>query len=53
MPTWMFERFVGTDLTTMRRWLHTNDIDTDRAQTQNILPTALTVQEWLSRLRRA
>jgi uncharacterized protein YbjT (DUF2867 family) len=53
MPTWMFERFVGTDLTTMWRWLHANDIDADRAQTRDILPTALTVQEWLSRLRRA
>jgi uncharacterized protein YbjT (DUF2867 family) len=51
MPTWMFERFVGTDLTTMWRWLHANDIDVDGAQTRDILPTASTVQEWLSRLR--
>jgi uncharacterized protein YbjT (DUF2867 family) len=51
MPTWMFERFVGTDLTTMWRWLHANDIEVDGAQTRDILPTASTVQEWLSRLR--
>ena len=48
MPTSMFERFVGTDLTTMWRWLRSNDIDVDPAETHEILPTASTVREWLS-----
>jgi uncharacterized protein YbjT (DUF2867 family) len=51
MPTWAFERFVGTDLTTMWRWLHSHDVDASEAETRKILPAALTVQEWLSRSR--
>ena len=47
MPTWIFERFVNTDLTTMWRWLHANDFEVDPAETYKILPTALTVKEWL------
>ena len=47
MPQWLFERFVGTDLTTMWRWLRTADIDVDPAQTRAILPTASAVREWL------
>jgi uncharacterized protein YbjT (DUF2867 family) len=49
MPVWLFERFVGIDLTTMWRWLRTANIDVDLAQTHEILPTALTVREWLVR----
>jgi uncharacterized protein YbjT (DUF2867 family) len=49
MPVWMFERFVGTDLTTMWRWLRTAHIDADPAQTRTLLPTASTVREWLIR----
>ena len=44
MPQWLFERFVGTDLTTMWRWLRTADIDVDPAQTRAILPTASEVR---------
>jgi uncharacterized protein YbjT (DUF2867 family) len=51
MPVWMFERFVGTDLTTMWRWLRTADIDVDLAQTSEILPAAAGVREWLVRTR--
>jgi uncharacterized protein YbjT (DUF2867 family) len=43
MPVWMFNRFVGTDLTTMWRWLRTGHIDVDPAQTRELLSTALTV----------
>jgi hypothetical protein len=53
MPVWLFERFVGTDLTTMWRWLQTKDIDIDPTQTRQILPAALTVREWLVRQRSA
>jgi uncharacterized protein YbjT (DUF2867 family) len=49
MPLWLFERFVGTDETTMWRWLRANDIDLDTAPTLAIHPNALTVREWLER----
>lgn len=52
MPVWMFERFVGPDLTTMWRWLRTADLDADPEETRRILPTALTVREWLVRRQR-
>jgi uncharacterized protein YbjT (DUF2867 family) len=48
MPVWMFERFVGTDLTTMWRWLHTADLHLDPTHTREILPTASTVRDWLA-----
>ena len=51
MPVWAFERFVGTDLTTMWRWLRTGHFDIDRSRTRDILPTSLTVREWLIRLK--
>ena len=49
MPVWMFEKFVGTDLTTMWRWLHDHRFDIDLSRTHQILPTATTVREWLIR----
>lgn len=49
MPTWMFERFVGADLTSMWRWLRTADLDVDPADTYALLPAASTVRAWLSR----
>jgi uncharacterized protein YbjT (DUF2867 family) len=50
MPTWLFERFVGTDLTTMWRWLRTADIELETATARAIHPTALTVRQWLERV---
>ena len=49
MPVWLFERFVGTDLTTMWRWLRTAEIDLDTAPAKEIHPGALGVREWLGR----
>jgi uncharacterized protein YbjT (DUF2867 family) len=49
MPLWLFERFVGTDETTMWRWLRANHIDLDTAATLAIHPEALSVREWLER----
>lgn len=49
MPTWLFERFVGSDLTTMWRWLRTHDIELSTAATQELWPEALTVRQWLTR----
>jgi uncharacterized protein YbjT (DUF2867 family) len=51
MPVWMFRRFVGGDLITMWRWLRTGRIDMDPGPTRSLLPTALTVREWLVRRR--
>jgi uncharacterized protein YbjT (DUF2867 family) len=48
MPVWMFERFVGNDLTTMWRWLRDGKFEIDPAQTHDIVPTASTVREWLT-----
>jgi uncharacterized protein YbjT (DUF2867 family) len=49
MPVWLFERFVGTDLTTMWRWLATAQLDMSTEATRELLPEALTVREWLAR----
>lgn len=51
MPVWMFERFVGTDLTTMWRWLRTGQFEMSTATLREILPEALTVRAWLERRR--
>jgi hypothetical protein len=49
----MFERFVGTDLTTMWRWLRHSDVPVDPADTHRLLPTASTVEQWLTRRQAA
>jgi uncharacterized protein YbjT (DUF2867 family) len=48
MPVWLFERFVGTDLTTMWRWLRTAEFDLSTGTTREILPGALTTRDWLT-----
>lgn len=48
MPIWLFERFAGDDLVKMWRWLHDNPVEVDPAVTRAIVPSALTVREWLS-----
>ncbi len=47
MPAWLFERFSGTDETTMWQWLRHNHIDLDTRPTYEIHPKALTVRAWL------
>jgi uncharacterized protein YbjT (DUF2867 family) len=49
MPRWLFERFAGTDETTMWRWLGANEVGFDTAPTRSIHPEALTVRQWLER----
>jgi uncharacterized protein YbjT (DUF2867 family) len=51
MPVWMFRRFVGSDLLTMWRRLRTAQLDIDPTPTRSLLPTALTVRQWLIRRR--
>ena len=47
MPVRLFEKFVGTDLTTMWRWLRANPTDVDTAVTTDLVPGARTVRQWL------
>lgn len=47
MPVWLFERLVGTDLTTMWRWLRDHEIALDTVPARTILPGAHTVPSWL------
>jgi uncharacterized protein YbjT (DUF2867 family) len=49
MPVWLFERFVGPDLTRMWRWLATHDVDVDVARTRALVPAAMTVAEFVRR----
>jgi uncharacterized protein YbjT (DUF2867 family) len=51
MPVWAFQRFVGADLTTMWQWLRTAQFDIDPTPTRTLLPTTLTVRQWLARRR--
>jgi uncharacterized protein YbjT (DUF2867 family) len=53
MPVWLFQRFVGTDLTTMWRWLATHEIDLDTGPTKAIHGGTLSIREWLSGRRPA
>ncbi|MPY81263.1 MAG: NAD(P)H-binding protein [Actinophytocola sp.] len=48
MPVWLFERIVGDDLIAMWRWLRTGSVPIDTSETLRILPTAVTVRQWLS-----
>jgi uncharacterized protein YbjT (DUF2867 family) len=52
MPVWLFERFVGPDLTRMWRWLATHDVDVDPAGTRAHHPDAATVEEFIRRRAR-
>ncbi len=47
MPLALFERFAGTDLTTMWRWLRTAGFDMSTQTAREILPQAKTVRAWL------
>jgi uncharacterized protein YbjT (DUF2867 family) len=47
MPVWLFERFVGADLTTMWRWLRNHPTEVDTAETAAIVPSARTVGQWM------
>lgn len=48
MPIWLFERFTGTDETTMWKWLRENDMGFDTGPTRAVHPAARTLREWLS-----
>jgi uncharacterized protein YbjT (DUF2867 family) len=49
MPVWLFERFVGPDLTRMWRWLATHDVEADVTQTRSLHPAAATIEEFFRR----
>jgi len=52
MPVWLFERFVGPDLTRMWRWLATHEVDVDPASTRAHHPNVATVEEFVGRRTR-
>jgi uncharacterized protein YbjT (DUF2867 family) len=52
MPVWLFERFSGTDETTMWRWLRDHHVDLDTGLTLEIHPDAQTLRSWLAASRR-
>jgi hypothetical protein len=49
MPVWLFERFVGPDLTRMWRWLATHDVHVDLTTTRELHPPVATVEEFIHR----
>jgi hypothetical protein len=51
MPMWLFDRFTKHDLTTMWRWCRTGPVPLDTSPTHAILPSALTVRQWLGNIR--
>lgn len=51
MPQWMFERFTGTDETTMWRWLRDHQVDLDTGPTLEAHPDARSVGAWLAGCR--
>jgi uncharacterized protein YbjT (DUF2867 family) len=51
MPVWLLERFAGADLTRMWRWLRSNVVRVDPAETRALLPGALGVEAWLRNQR--
>jgi hypothetical protein len=51
MPQWLVDRFTRGDPTTMWRWLRTGDPDLDTGPTRAVHPSALTVQQWMVRMR--
>lgn len=53
MPIWLFDRFTRSDPTTMWRWLRTGELGFDTGVALAALPSALTVREWLARVRQS
>lgn len=51
MPMFLFNMFVGKDIPRMWEWLAANDIDLDTSQTREIDPEAMTVREWLQKMK--
>jgi uncharacterized protein YbjT (DUF2867 family) len=51
LPIWLLERFAGTDVTRMWRWLRTGAPEVDPAATRALLPQALSVETWLRKQR--
>jgi uncharacterized protein YbjT (DUF2867 family) len=48
MPRWVFDLFTRKDLTTMWAWLSEHEVPLETDSTRNIVPSAVTVGEWLA-----
>lgn len=53
MPVWLFDRFTRKDVTSLWRWLRTGVPELDIAPTRAILPSAMAVREWLTRMKQS
>ena len=53
MPMFLFEKFVGKDIPNMWRWLRKNPLTFDSSQTEEIHPEAMSVKDWLRRVKRS
>jgi uncharacterized protein YbjT (DUF2867 family) len=51
LPIWLFDRFTRHDVTDMWRWLRTGQVVLDTGPTRSLHPGALTVHEWLVKVR--
>jgi uncharacterized protein YbjT (DUF2867 family) len=51
LPMWLFDRFTRHDVTDMWRWLRTGVVELDTGPTRAIHPGALTVRQWLTKVR--
>jgi hypothetical protein len=51
LPMWLFDRFTRHDVTNMWRWLRTGEVELDTGPTRRLHPAALTVREWLEKIR--
>jgi uncharacterized protein YbjT (DUF2867 family) len=49
LPVWAFHRAVGSDLTTMWRWLRDHDVPVDPETTRGLLPGMSTVEQFVRR----
>jgi uncharacterized protein YbjT (DUF2867 family) len=52
MPVWLFDRFTRGDITAIWRWLPRADVEFSTEPTRSVLPTAMTVREYLTRHHR-
>ncbi|HVL91387.1 MAG TPA: NmrA/HSCARG family protein [Actinomycetota bacterium] len=51
MPQRLFDTFTRNDVTTMWRWLRDGELPVDTATVRSILPSAMSVRDWLARQR--
>lgn len=51
LPERLFDRFTRHDVTKMWRWLRAGDVPLDTEPTHRLLPSAMSVREWLGQMQ--